>query len=136
MGKSDNLFCETKRILFGIGIGLICVISVCALGAWLLETGILSEAYEDIMAALSLLLAGFISAISVGKGEGQLIRVISSGIGLILLMMLINLIGFGGRLNGLVPSLIVVSGGCVSAMLTGRKKKKRTAIKKRKNTNR
>ena len=106
-----------KNVCFGIGTGMLGILTVAASFAFLIEKEILDVAYMNIAASLALLIGSLLGALCSGRGEGRILRVICVGVGQLLLLLLINIIFFGGSLGGLVPGVVVISGGCAAATL-------------------
>lgn len=107
------------RILLGIGVGFLVMIAGAAGFAWLIEKEMLAREHMGIMATGLLAAGGFLGGLCAGRGEGRLARAAAVGAGLVMVLLLLNLVLFGGSWSGVIPGLIAVLGSASAASLIG-----------------
>lgn len=106
-----------KRVAFGIGVGVLAVLVMTGGFAWLIEREALDRERMGLCSAATLIFGTLAGALSVGRGEGSAARCTGVGVGMVLMLLLLDLLFFDGRLNGLLPGILVIAGSCAAAML-------------------
>jgi len=116
-----------KGIALGTLASFLVVVASTALFAWLMGKEILGMEYLNISAAMALILGGITAGLSGGRGAERWMRSGLSGAGLLMLLLVVNLIGYDGSLPGILPCCVLVLGSDVGTVLTlgGRKREKR-----------
>ena len=129
-GKMDWL----KAALLAAGIGFLTVIVGAAAFAWLMNREILALEHLDLCSAASLVMGGIAVGLMAGRGEERWLRTLTGAAGVVLLLLLVNLIGFGGDLRGILPVGALVTGAALAGNLAlgsdNRGKRRKYQIKK------
>lgn len=110
---------DGRRVLLGVGVGLVVMLATAGGIAWLVYRGMLGREHLSIASAVILVLGSLLGALSTGRGEGRLVRCFVVGVGIVLALLLMNLLLFDGNLRGLLPGLLVIAGGAGAAALLG-----------------
>ena len=118
---------DWKAVLMGTVGGLLAVVTVSAVFAGLISGEILGIEYLNVGSATALILGGAVAGIRGGRGADRWGQGVITGLGLLLLLLLINLIGFGGKLDGVLPCGLLVMGSAGGSCLVmgGKKRRKR-----------
>lgn len=124
---------EWKRIGLGVGVGIVGLLTMTGLGAWLLEQEIVGLEWINYLAAVILGLSSFAGAKTAGAAPETWLNVLFAGIGMWLLLALIHFLGFGGQLKGMGATALAVLGGGGAAVLLrrGGRRNRRRAPKRR-----
>lgn len=126
---------DVKRGLFAGIIGILTLLSMTGVFAWLMLTEMIDTAHMDLCAAGILISASGVGALVCGRGEGSVPRVIIAETALILTLGLLNLLLYDGILEGLIPCGLLVCAAALAVVLTTLGKQKRTSGKyRRKNS--
>jgi len=120
---------ELRIGAFAGAVGFVAVLVTTAVFAWLIHREILGLEHLDLTSAAALIMGGLLAGFSCGRGEGRWIRAGIAGAGLILVMLAVNLICFGGSLSGVLPGCALLLGSVTAAALVmgdkkGRKRRK------------
>ena len=110
---------DWKRIGLGTGVGVVGVISITGLGAWLMERELIGLEWVDYLAALALLASSFAGAKMTGAGRGRWLNPVLAGAGLWVVLAMIHLGCYEGMLAGAGPVALVILGGVGAAVLLG-----------------
>lgn len=110
---------DWKRIGLGISVGMVSVIAITGLGAWLMERELVGLEWSNYLAALALLVSSFAGAKMTGAGRGRWLNPVLVGAGLWAVLAMIHLGCYEGVLAGAAPVALVILGGCGSAVLLG-----------------
>lgn len=107
----------------GVGVAVAVVLSLigAALAAWLLDSGSMSQDGIGYGAMVILLLsaaAGAWAAISAVKHNRLVVGMATGGVYLVLLLGMTALF-FGGQYQGIVPTVLLVLAGSMTAVLVG-----------------
>lgn len=121
---------DLRGVWLGIGVGLVTILALTALSAWLVSTEHLPAEQAHIAAAGILAAGSLIGSLCCSRGEGRWLRCGAVALGLCLGLMGLNLTFFDGSLSGLLPGVLVVAGGAGAAALT--KGEKRPGGRRRK----
>ena len=103
------------------------VVITAAMFAWLIGREILGMEYLNVSAAVALIMGGVAAALSGGRGADRWVRTLFAALGLLLLLLAVNLLGYEGSLKGVIPCVLLVlgSGAGTSLVLGGRQREKR-----------
>lgn len=109
------------RVLFAACVGIVVILAMAGMFAWLIRNETLDVCHMDLMAAGVLIAGSGAAAMCSGRGEGSLKRMASSELGVILFLGLLNLLLFDGQISGLIPCVILIFGtaGAVFLALLG-----------------
>lgn len=128
-GKAMSM---TAGILVGTMLAIVITLAGTALLAWMIDAEYLSEngiGYAAMVILVVASAAASISAIILVKRKQLLISLATGGIYLLLLLGL-TAFCFGGQYQGIVPTVIIVTGSCLaSAMITNQGKGNRTSVR-------
>lgn len=108
-------------IAAGIGVCVLVTVIGALILAWLMNSTYLPESGAGYGAMLTLLaasLAGSMLAAGLVKRQRLLICMITGGVFLLLLLAM-TAFCFGGQYQGIVPTVILISGGSAAASLLG-----------------
>ena len=129
IGKEEVQF-EWSRIIFGLGIGFLAMLLLTALIAWLIGAGVIGSVWMEELAALILVLSGYLTGLA-GRGErGHGLDALAAGGMGSLILAVLSAILFEINLAGWLSVSVAVMGGCGVAVLLrssrrGRKKWKK-----------
>lgn len=124
-----------KRIGLGVGVAMLAMLTLTALGAWAMERELMGMEWTNYAAAGILLVSSFLGAAAARVGAESWLEPVACAGGLWLCLLLTNLLGFGGDLKGASAVALAILGGAGCAMLPGRGGKRR-ASSRRKRRNR
>lgn len=106
-----------SRVAFGIGVGMLAILTMTGGFAWLIRAELLDREGGGLYAVAILIAATLLGALSTGRGEGNAMRCAGVGIGLTLALLFLDLLFFDGGLKGLLPGILVIGGTCAAALL-------------------
>ena len=110
---------DWKRIGLGISVGMVSVIAITGLGAWLMERELVGLEWSNYLAALALLVSSFAGAKMTGAGRGRWLNPVLVGAGLWGVLALIHLGCYEEALVGAGPVALAILGGTGAAVLLG-----------------
>lgn len=117
--SSGFQFGDWKRTVFGIGVGFVLMLVLTGAFAWLMDIEVLSRESMGLASAGVLILSAFLGGLCSGRGDGQIVRCLAVGGGMILLILFMNLLLFGGSLKGLIPEAVMIVGSSAAAGMVG-----------------
>lgn len=130
--KGKKISLQWHSALLGTGVGVVTMICACAAGAGMMVKGAVDQSSMDIWAAGILVgsaLCGTLAAMLGGGGpwEGAL-----AALGELVVLLALNAVLCGGKMEGFAVTALALSGGCGGAVLlrlgkgSGRKHRRRT----------
>ncbi len=119
MGKGENRL-DWRSIGLGTAVGLITMLTMSGVGAWLLERELVRMEWINYLAAVILLTASFAGAGAAGASVERWLRPVLTGTGLWLTLVLIHVLVFGGAMEGGAATAMIIMGGSGAAVLLGR----------------
>ena len=106
-----------RRSLLSSGIGFLGLILTAAAFAGLISEEILGQEHLDLTGAVALVMGGLLAGLSCGGGEGRWLRAGISFLGVEILLLLVNLVGFGAVLSGFLPCSVLLAGSVAAPQL-------------------
>lgn len=129
--KGNKVSIQWRSALLGSGVGVVAMICACAAGAAMMSKGAADPANMHIWSAGILVGSGMCGALAAmlggGPWEGAL-----AGLGELVVLIGLNVVLNGGKMEGLAATTLALAGGCGGAMLLrlgkggGRKRRRRT----------
>lgn len=117
--KRETGILEWKRIGFGTAVGMIVLLSLTGLGAWLLERELVGLEWCDYLAALILLVSSFTAAKASGSSAERWLHPTITGAALWVVLALIHVSVFEGKMEGAGAVALAILGGSGAAILLG-----------------
>ena len=117
---------DIKRAMFASVLGLLMLLCLTGLFAWMIQNEILDISRMDLAAAGILIAASGMTALAAGRGEGRIRRTAMAEGGLVLILGVVNLLLFDGDLGGMIPCVLLIAGTAAAALLATAGKQKRT----------
>ena len=114
-----------KHGILAMVMGLITILTMTGLFAWMILCQIVDVEHMDLMAAGTLILGSGAAAVICGRGEGTRGCIVVGETGIVLVLGLINLLLFEGMLTGFIPCVLLISGTAVAVVLMGGRKTER-----------
>lgn len=120
MNQSHSfLIQDWKRVAFGIGAGILVILAATGGFAWLISREIISREHMEIASAVVLVTGSLVGAFVTGGGDGRPARCVAAGMGIILLLLMINLMFFDGNIRRMIPGAVLVAGSVIAASIMG-----------------
>ena len=111
---------EIRRILFAVVVGILVILGMTGLFAWLVLRETIDMIHMDLMTAGILIAGSGSSAMACGRGEGSAGRIVCAECGQVLFLCLVNLAVYDGMFfEGLFPCVLVI-GGTAGAVVLAR----------------
>lgn len=110
---------DWKQIGLGTGVGVIAMLTMTGLGAWLLERELVGLEWTNYLAALNLLVSSFVGGKTAGTSPERWPGPMMTGIGMWAVLLLIHLAGFGGQPEGAGATALAILGGTGASILLG-----------------
>lgn len=117
---------DWKRIGLSLGVGVIMMLAMTGLAAWLMDGELVARAWGRYLAALILVSSSLIGALTARGRDNPWIGPAAVGAGLWLILLAINAICYGGDLSGALPTALAILGGCGAGALLGRGTRRRS----------
>lgn len=114
-----------KHGILAMVMGLITILTMTGLFAWMILCQIVDVEHMDLMAAGTLILGSGAAAVICGKGEGRIGGIVVGETGIVLVLGLMNLLLFEGGLTGFIPCVLLISGTAMAVVLMGGRKTER-----------
>ena len=116
--KERRLVIHWRAALLGLGIGLVTMAALTALGAGLMVRGLVGPEWMGYWAALILLASALLGGLTARLGGTAADSAVAAAGELVALMGL-NGVLCGGQMEGLVVTALALAGGSGAAMLLG-----------------
>ena len=116
--KERRLVIHWRAALLGLGIGLVTMAALPALGAGLMVRGLVGPEWMGYWAALILLASALLGGLTARLGGTAADSAVAAAGELVVLMGL-NGVLCGGQMEGLVVTALALAGGSGAAMLLG-----------------
>lgn len=116
--KERRLVIHWRAVLLGLGIGLVTMAALTALGAGLMVRGLVGPEWMGYWAALILLASALLGGLTARLGGTAADSAVAAAGELVVLMGL-NGVLCGGQMEGLVVTALALAGGSGAAMLLG-----------------
>ena len=120
-----------RAVLLGLGVAMVTVTAVTAIGAGLMARGSLDVKGMDYWAAGILVVSGLLGGLAAMLGGGSAVDAALAAVGELVVLMGLNGVLCGGRMEGVTVTTLALAGGCGAAMLlrlnrrSGRKRRRR-----------
>ena len=116
--RREHLACEPwKRMILGVGVSVVCVLTMTAAGAALMDREMVSMEWMNYLAALALVVSSLIGGITAAADERRWMGPLAAGAGLWLFLLAVNALGYDGDLSGALPTALAIAGGSGAAIL-------------------
>ena len=116
--KERRLVIHWRAALLGLGIGLVTMAALTALGAALLVRGIVAMEWMGYWAALILVVSALVGGLTARLG-GTAADSAVAAVGELVVLMGLNGVLSGGQMEGLAATALALAGGSGAAMLLG-----------------
>ena len=117
--KDRKIRVRWRPALLGLGMGLIAMTAVTALGAGLMARGILGTEWMAWWAAGTLTVSGLVSGLASLLDGGSAIDVALAAVGVLVVLLVLNLLLCDGQMEGLAVTALALTGGSGAAALLG-----------------
>ncbi|MBE6950795.1 MAG: hypothetical protein E7451_05595 [Ruminococcaceae bacterium] len=120
-----------RAVLLGLGVAMVTVTAVTAIGAGLMARGSLGVEWMDCWSAGILVVSGLLGGLAAMLGGGSAVDAALTAVGELVVLMGLNGVLCGGRMEGFAVTALALAGGCGAAMLlrlnrrSGRKRRRR-----------
>lgn len=132
--KGIRISIRWSNVLLGVGVGVMVMLCACAAGAAMMAGGTADPKNMDIWAAGILVgaaLCGSLAAMLSGGGPSEAML---SAAGEMVVLLALNVLLCGGKMEGVAVTILALAGGCGGAMLLrpgkGRSRKRRRRVPK------
>lgn len=117
--KEKKIRVRWRSMLLGLGVGIITMSAVTALGAWLMVRGFMGMMWMDWWAVGALVTSGLIGGAAAQLDGGSSTDGVLAGAGELVVLLVLNLILCGGQMEGLAVTALALAGGSGAAVLLG-----------------
>ena len=107
-----------RSALLGLGIGIVTMVALTALGAGLMVRGLVGPEWMGYWAALILLASALVGGLAARLG-GTAADSAVAALGELVVLMALNGVLCGGQMEGLAVTALALAGGSGAAMLLG-----------------
>ena len=105
-----------RGVLLGLGVGLVTMAALTALGAWLMVHSISGPEWMDHWAAGVLVTAALVGGLAARMGGSPLDSALAA-FGLLVVLVGLNMVLNGGEMEGFGVTCLALAGGSGAAML-------------------
>lgn len=129
--KGKKISIGWRSALLGTGVGVVTMICACAAGAGMMARGAADMVYMDIWAAGILVGSSLCGALAAMLGGGGPWEGILASLGELVVLLALNALLCGGKMEGFAVTTLALAGGCGGAVLlrlgkgSGRKRRRR-----------
>lgn len=116
--KERKIGIHWRAALLGLGISVVVMTSLTALGAWLMVRGIVSMEWMAYWAAGILVISSLVGGVAARLGGSAADSAVAAAGELVVLLGL-NGVLCGGQMEGLAVTALALAGGSGAAMLLG-----------------
>ena len=116
--KERKIGIHWRAALLGLGISVVVMTSLTALGAWLIVRGIVSMEWMAYWAAGILVISSLVGGVAARLGGSAADSAVAAAGELVVLLGL-NGVLCGGQMEGLAVTALALAGGSGAAMLLG-----------------
>ena len=116
--KERKVGIRWRSALLGLGIGIVTMVALTALGAALMVRGLVGQEWVDYWAALILLASALVGGLAARLG-GTAADSAVAAVGELVVLMGLNGVLCGGQMEGLAVTALALAGGSGAAMLLG-----------------
>lgn len=116
--KNGKLRVRWRNVLLGTGMGGLILVCGCAAAAGLLSTGTLGMSHVDLLAAGILAAAALGGCLTAAPG-GSPADAALTAVGMLVVLLALNAVLNGGKMEGMGVTALVLAGGCGAALLLG-----------------
>ena len=116
--KERKIGIHWRAALLGLGISVVVMTSLTALGAWLMVRGIVSMEWMAYWAAGILVISSLVGGMAARLGDSAADSAVAAAGELVVLLGL-NGVLCGGQMEGLAVTALALAGGSGAAMLLG-----------------
>ncbi len=120
--KKEWIDVQWKKIWLGVGAGIITTIVMTAAFTGLVFGEIMDESHLPYAAAMIVIVSSFVGP-GISGGRGAVLNQMLVGFLYWVVLLGINAVLFDGNLSGLLPSLLMIACGTISAILLVRPRK-------------
>lgn len=120
-----------RSALLGAGVAVVTIISAAAAAAGLMAKGAVDLAWMGYWAAGILVAAGLVGGLTALLGGGSAADAVLTAVGVLVVLMGLNAVLCGGRMEGFAVTALALAGGCGAAVLlrlgrgTGHRRRRR-----------
>ena len=114
--KERSVNVRWQGVLLGLGVGLVTMAALTALGAWLMVRSITGPEWMDYWAAGVLVTAALVGGLAARMG-GSLLDSALAAFGLLVVLVGLNMVLNGGEMEGFGVTCLALAGGSGAAML-------------------
>lgn len=129
--KENRLRIRWRSAVLGLGIGTVTMTALTALGAALMVRGILDMEWMGYCAAGVLTAAGLTGGFAARLGGGSAVDAGLAAAGELVVLLALNLVLCGGKMEGLPATALILAGGSGAAMLLGLDRRSRSRRRRR-----
>lgn len=122
---------EWRAAALGCAAGCMTVVTVCAMAAGLMSRGVVGLQWMDYWSVGILIASGMVCALAAMlAGGGEVEGTIAAG-GELVVLLALNVLLSGGKMEGAGVTVLALAGGCGAAMLLRINRGRRTRSKHR-----
>ena len=110
---------EWRAAALGGAAGMMTVVTLCAVGAGLMAKGVVGLGWMDWWSAGILLISGMVCALASRLGGGGEVEGAIAATGVLVVLMVLNGVLCGWKMEGVGVTVLALGGGCGVAMLLG-----------------
>ena len=120
-----------QAVLMGIGVGTVTAVCACAGAAGMMARGILGLQTMGLLAAGITAASGLFGGLAAMLGGGEAPDAILAAVGELVVLLGLNAVLCGGKMEGVAVTALALVGGCGAAVLlrmgkgNGRKRRRR-----------
>ena len=123
---------QWRSVLLGLGVGMMTVICLCAVGAAMMEKGAVGLDTMGLWAAGITVGSGLLASLAASLGGGEMLDAILAVAGELVVLLGLNGVLNDGEVEGIAVTILALAGGCGAALLLrmgkggGRRRRRRT----------
>lgn len=129
--KGKQFSVQWRSALLGTGVGVVTMICACAVGAGMMAKGAADVANMELWSAGILIGSSLCGALAAMPGGGGPLEGVLASLGELVVLVVLNMLLNGGKMEGLAVTALALAGGCGAALMirlgkgNGRKRHRR-----------